>query len=299
MSQALPSWNETGAKRAITEFVTATTTDGAGFVQPADRVATFDNDGTVWVEKPAPPQIDFIFRALAKAAQEDASLADKDPYKAVIEKDPDFFGKVAQQQPEVLATLEEAIARTWEGTGPAEFDTQVAEFFSTVKQEKFGVSYSELVYKPMLELFDYLRANEFRVFVCSGGGRDFMRGISEQTWGLLKENVIGTAAEYEYKDGKLSRQTKILGGLALGAGKPEHIFARTGRLPLFAGGNGDVDAEMLEAAKFALLVDHDDDEREYAYTDAAEKVLAEAKKRDWTIVSMRDDWKTIFKEGAK
>jgi phosphoserine phosphatase len=297
--RSLPSWGDTEPTHAITDFVTASVTEGPGFVEPADRIATFDNDGTLWVEKPAPPQIDFIFRALAKAAQEDSSLAEKDPYKAILAQDPDFFGKIAEQQPEVLAALEEAIARTWEGTAPEDFEAEVASFFSTVKQEKFGVSYSELIYQPMLELFDYLKANEFRVFVCSGGGRDFMRAISEEAWGLFKENVIGTAAEYEYRDGALARGTTILGGLALGAGKPEHIFARTGRLPTFAGGNGDVDVEMLEAATFALTIKHDDEEREYAYTDGAEKVLAEAKERDWTVVSVKDDWKTVFKKGRK
>jgi phosphoserine phosphatase len=294
MSQALPSWNETAAKRAITDFVTGTATEGADFVEPADRIATFDNDGTLWVEKPAPPQVDFIFRALAKAAQEDPSLADEQPYKAIVERDEEYFAKVAAQDTEVIIGLEEAIARTWAGTRPAEFEAQVREFFSTVKQEKFGVSYSELIYKPMLELFDFLKANDFRVFVCSGGGRDFMRVIAEETWGMFRENVIGTAAEYEYKDGTLSRQTKVLGGVALGPGKPEHIFASTGRLPLFAGGNANVDIEMLEAARFALLVKHDDDEREYAYTGGAEKAFAEGDKRGWTIVSVKDDWKTVF-----
>ena len=294
MNQVLPSWNDTAAKRAITEFIAATVTDGADFVEPADRIATFDNDGTMWVEKPAPPQVDFIFRALAKAAQEDLSLAGQQPYKAVVERDIAFFGRVAAQDPEVILGLEQAIARTWEGTTPAEFEVQVRDFFSTVKQERFAVSYAELVYKPMLELFELLKANEFRVFVCSGGGRDFMRVISEETWGLLKENVIGTGAEFEYKDGKLSRQAKVLGAIALGPGKPEHIFARTGRLPLFAGGNADVDIEMLEAAKFALLINHDDTAREYAYTTAAERAFAEGEERGWTIVSMQDDWKTIF-----
>jgi len=294
MNQALPSWNDTAARRAITDFVVATVTEGADFVQPADRIATFDNDGTMWVEKPAPPQVDFIFRALAKAAQEDRTLTTQQPYKAVVERDVGFFGKIAQQDPEAILGLEEAVARTWEGTTPEEFEAEVHGFFSTVKQERFGVSYADLVYKPMIELFEFLKGNGYRVFVCSGGGRDFMRVIAEETWGLLRENVIGTAAEYEYKGGRLSRQTKVLGNVALGPGKPEHIFARTGRLPVFAGGNADVDIEMLEAARFALLINHDDDEREYAYTGGAEKSLAEASERDWTIVSVKDDWKTVF-----
>ncbi len=292
--QALPSWNDTAAKRAITDFVAATVTEGADFVEPADRIATFDNDGTLWVEKPAPPQVAFMFRAFAGAAQEDPSLAGQQPYKAIVEKDTEFFSKVAEQDPKAILDLEQAVARTWKGTTPDKFDAQVLEFFSTVKQEKFGVSYTELVYKPMLELFEFLRANEYRVFVCSGGGRDFMRVIAEGTWGLFRENVIGTAAEFGYKDGKLLRQETVLGGIALGPGKPEHIFASTGRLPLFAGGNADVDIEMLEEARFALLINHDDAEREYAYTNAAEKALAVGKERGWTVVSVKDDWKAVF-----
>jgi phosphoserine phosphatase len=148
----------------------------------------------------------------------------------------------------------------------------------------------------MLELLDFLAANKFRVFVCSGGGRDFMRVFAEQTWGIHKENVIGTAAEYTYADGKIVRAEHALGSLDVGPGKPEHIFAQTGRLPLFAGGNADVDVEMLEAAKFSLLVNHDDDEREFAYAKGAEKSLDRAAELGWTVVSMKDEWSTVFGE---
>jgi phosphoserine phosphatase len=170
----------------------------------------------------------------------------------------------------------------------------VREWLRTIEQPKFGVPYVQLVYKPMLELLAYLQAREFRVFVCSGGGRDFMRVFAEETWGIHKENVIGSAAGYEYRNGSLVRTDEVLGGLALGPGKPEHIFAQTGRFPLFAGGNADVDIEMLTTARFALLVNHDDDEREYAYTKAADRSLAKARELDWTVVSMKNDWATVF-----
>ena len=147
----------------------------------------------------------------------------------------------------------------------------------------------------MLELFDLLKKYQYRVFVCSGGGRDFMRVISEEAWGIYKENVIGSASEYEYKNNALIRLDKVLGGVTLGPGKVEHIYARTGRLPIFACGNGDVDIEMLESAKFKLFISHDDDEREYAYISGAEKILKIAKDNDYTIVSMKNDWKNIFK----
>jgi hypothetical protein len=136
------------------------------------------------------------------------------------------------------------------------------------------------------------------VFVTSGGGRDFMRVFAEETWGIYKENVIGTAAEYTYADGKIVRAERALGGLDIGPGKPEHIFAQTGRLPVFACGNADVDIEMLEAARFALLVNHDDADREFGYINGAEKSLAKAKELGWTVVSMKNDWKTVFTQGA-
>ncbi len=194
----------------------------------------------------------------------------------------------------MVSTLLAAFARTWKGTTPEEFDAQVRDWLTTVKQPKLGVPYIELVYKPMLELLDYLRAHEFRVFVVSGGGRDFMRVFAEDAWGIYKENVIGTAAEYSYADGKIVRGEHTVGGLDVRAGKPEHIFAATGRLPMFAGGNADVDIEMLEAARFSVLVSHDDEAREFAYTSGAEASLAQAKELGWTVVSMKNDWSTVF-----
>jgi len=201
---------------------------------------------------------------------------------------------VATQDPQVIESLLKAFARSWAGTTPEEFDAQVRDWLAVVKQPKLGVSYQDLVYKPMLELFDLLKENGFRVFVCSGGGRDFMRVFAEETWGIYKENVIGSAAEYTYSDGSIVRGEHILGSLDLGPGKPEHIFAQTGRLPVIAGGNADVDIEMLSSAKFALLVNHDDADREFAYTASAEASLAKAKELGWTVVSMKDDWNTVY-----
>ena len=296
MTAALTSWRDGPARRAIVDFVTAATPDGPRFIPAADRIATFDNDGTLWVEQPMPPQFDFVFRKWAAEAEADPSLAAQQPYKAIIEKDEAFFEGVATQDPKVVAALQKALMRSWVGTTPDEFDAQVHEWMKTVKQPKLGVGYVELVYQPMLELFDYLKAHEFRVFVCSGGGRDFMRVFAEDAWSIPKENVIGSAAAYTYADGKIVRSDQLLGGLDLGPGKPEHIFAQTGRLPAFAGGNADVDIEMLTCAKFALLVNHDDADREFAYTKAAEKSLATAEQLGWTVVSVKDDWTTVFKK---
>jgi phosphoserine phosphatase len=276
------------------DFVTAATKPGPRFVAVADRIATFDNDGTLWVEQPLPPQFDFVFRRWVEEVRQDPSLAELQPYKAILTKDMSFFAGVATQDPEVVGTLLAAFARTWKGTTPDEFDAQVREWLETVKQPKLGVPYIELVYKPMLELLEFLKAHEFRVFVCSGGGRDFMRVFAEEAWGIFKENVIGTAAEYTYANGGIVRGEHALGGLDVGPGKPEHIFAQTGRLPVLAGGNADVDIEMLEAATFSVLVNHDDEEREFAYTSGGQASLARAKELGWTVVSMKDDWITVF-----
>jgi phosphoserine phosphatase len=205
-----------------------------------------------------------------------------------------FLEGVATQDPEVVGTLLKAFARTWAGSTPEEFDAEVRDWLQTVKQPDLGVPYVELVYIPMLELLDFLEANDFRVFVCSGGGRDFMRVFAEETWGINKENVIGTAAEYTYADGRIVRAEHALGSLDVGPGKPEHIFAQTGRVPLFAGGNADVDIEMLEAATFSLLVNHDDEVREFAYVKGAEKSLEKARDLGWTVVSVKDEWTTVF-----
>jgi len=296
--EVLASWNDGPAKKAIIDFVAAATTAGPGFVPVADRIATFDNDGTLWVEQPLPPQFDFVFRRWAAEVEADPSLADQQPYKAISAKDPAFFAGIAVQEPTVVQSLLDAFARTWKGTTPDEFDAQVRDWLTTVKQPKLGVPYIELVYQPMHELLDYLKVHEFRVFVCSGGGRDFMRVFAEETWGIYKENVIGTAAEYTYTGGKIVRAEHIVGGLDVGPGKPEHIFAQTGRLPAFAGGNADVDIEMLEVARFGLLVSHDDDDREFAYTAGAEASVAKAKELGWTVVSMKDDWVTVFGNGG-
>jgi phosphoserine phosphatase len=291
---ALASWNDGKAKAAILDFVKRATTKGPDFISLAERIATFDNDGTLWVEQPMPPQFDFVFGHWAEEMKADPSLAQKQPYKAIIERDPSFLAGVATQDPATIKTLLEAFGRSWKGTSPEEFEAQVREWLNTAKQPKLGVRYAELVYKPMLELLHYLRGNQFRVFVVSGGGRDFMRVFAEETWGIYKENVIGTAAEYNFSDGKIIRGGQALGGLDVGPGKPEHIFAQTGRLPAFAGGNADVDIEMLSAAQFSVIVNHDDDEREFAYTSAAEASFAKAKELGWTVISMKDDWNTVF-----
>lgn len=193
------------AKLGILAFIRRSTTEGPEFIVPAERIATFDNDGTLWVEQPMPLQFDFVFGHWAEEIEAEPSLAQKQPYRASIERDPALFVGVATQDPEVIKTLLEAFGRSWKGTTPGDFEAQVRQWLNTAKQPKLGVRYVELVYKPMLELLDYLRANQFREFVVSGGGRDFMRVFAEETWGIYKENMIGTAAEYSFSDGRIIR----------------------------------------------------------------------------------------------
>ncbi|MFE1324317.1 HAD family hydrolase [Streptomyces sp. NPDC058735] len=293
----LGSWNDGAAKRAIVDFVTSSAAEGSpGFVAPMDRIAVFDNDGTLWVEKPVPVQMPFVLGKLAERLEADPSLAGERAYRAIAERDESYFRALNDQDPDAVASMVEAIGSAWEGTTLAEFEADAARYLASWRHERFGRPATGLVYRPMLELFDHLRAYGWRLFVCSGGGRDFMRVICEDTWGLPRENVIGSAPEFAYRDGELVRRAVLHGPVALGPGKPEYVLARTGRLPGFAAGNDDVDVELLRSARFALLVVHDDDVREYAYDDSARRARAAAERDGWTTVSVKHDWKTVLEE---
>jgi phosphoserine phosphatase len=293
---ARASWNDGAAKNAIVEFLTESASESSPrFIPVVDRIAAFDNDGTLWVEQPMPVQAGFIFQKLAQHVAANPSLAEQEPYKYIVNRDEAFLGRVAKQDPEAVEMFLMGVGEAWEGATHEEYEAEVKKFLASNHHERFGRPFTSLVYRPMLELIDFLKEKGWRVYVCSGGGRDFMRAISEDTWGLFKENVIGSAPEFEHRDGKFVRKSEMRGRVALGPGKLEQIFARTGRVASFAAGNGDVDIEMLDSAEFALVIVHDDDEREYASTSGAEKVLAAAKRGGWTLVSMKNDWKTVFK----
>lgn len=296
----LASWNEGAAKRAVVEFVTGSAAEGSSqFVPESERIAAFDNDGTLWVEQPAPVQTGLLLGKLVEQVKADPALAAEEPYRAIVSQDEAFLQALAQQVPEAVESFLVGVGKAWEGTTPEEYEAEVRAFLEANQHERFGRPFTDLVYQPMLELFDLLRAHGWRIYVCSGGGRDFMRVIAEDTWGILRENVIGSAPEFGYENGRLVRRNELHGPIALGAGKPQHVFARTGRLPRFAAGNGDVDIEMLEVADFALVIVHDDADREYAYTAAAENLVAAAEQGGWTMVSMKNDWEAVFGEGTK
>ncbi|MFD6322541.1 hypothetical protein ACFWOL_06610 [Streptomyces sp. NPDC058442] len=268
---SLGSWNDGAAKRAIVDLVTSAAVEGSpGFVAPMGRVAVFGNDGTLWVEKPTPVQRAFVRGKPAARLEADPSPARERPYRAIVDRDESCFRALNEQDPDAVASMAEAVGSAWEGT-------TLARYLTSWRHERFGVPYSGLVHQPVLELFDHLRAYGRRLFVCSSGGRDFMRVIREDTWGLPGEDVIGPAPEFAHRDGAPVRRATPHGPVALGPGKPEDVLARTGRLPAFAAGNDDV-------------------VREYAYTECAERARATAERSGWTTVDVKDDWNVVLEE---
>ena len=286
----LPSWNEGPAKAAVVAFVESVTRTGSSFVSPEDRVATFDNDGTLWCEKPLYPQADFVFRRWQAMVEADPDRAKEQPYKALAENDREWLSSLLDHVPELIKGVTEA----YEGITTKAFEEAVREFFATATHPTLGVRYTALGYRPMCELIDLLNAHEFTVYICSAGGRDFVRPVSAQMYGIPRERVIGSATTLEYRDGAVYRTKGVELPIDDGPGKPVHIWMRTGRSPLLAGGNADGDVPMLQSARFGLLVRHDDAEREFAYDTGAENALVEAASRGWTVVSMRKDFATVF-----
>jgi phosphoserine phosphatase len=220
----------------------------------------------------------------------DPALRERQPYKALVEGDHEWLGALGEHLPELLQGISEAFS----GITTDAFVEQVVRFFETATHPTLSVSYETTAYLPMVELLGYLRENEFRVFLCTGGGRDFVRVVSESMYGVARDQVIGSSAPVEYRDGSLFRTPGVEQPVDDGPGKPAHIWARTGRRPLFAAGNADGDIQMLSEARFSLLVHHDDAEREFAYDLGAEGVLAEAKAHDWTVASMARDFARVF-----
>jgi phosphoserine phosphatase len=286
----LPNWNEGAAKTAILEFVKSVTEPGTSFVPPAERIATFDNDGTLWCEKPQYVQADFVFRRWKEMVEADPAKANEQPYKALVENDQAWLANLLDHVPELVKGATEA----YDGITVEAFEQAVQQFFATVTHPTLGLPYTKVGYQPMRELLDLLDAHDFTTYICSGGGRDFIRPVSEQMYGIPRERVIRSATTLEYRDDAVYRTNGVEQPIADGTGKPEHIWMRTGRKPLLAAGNADGDVPMLEIARFSILIHHDDADREFAYDTGSEKALAEAKERGWAVVSMKDDFKVVF-----
>ena len=309
-SDPLPSWNDGPAKQAIVDFVRATTdASSKQFVPPAQRIATFDQDGTLWVEHPMYTQVMYCLDRVAALAREKPELKDREPFKTVLSGDREAIARLPMKD------LEEILAATLAGMSLDEFNDEVKTWLATARDPRWKRPYTELTYQPMQEVLQYLRANGFKTYIVTGGGQDFVRVYAEQTYGIPPEQVVGTmnGTKYGYdKDGKprLTKEPKLLLNDNY-AGKPEGIHLMIGRRPVAAFGNSPGDQQMLEytkagdGARLAMLVLHDDATREYAYGPAQglpdtkvgafpQTLYDKAQKEGWTVISMKSDWKRIF-----
>ncbi|ACL63060.1 HAD family hydrolase [Methylobacterium nodulans] len=300
----LPSWNEGGPKQAILDFVGRVTTSGGhDFVPPPERVAVFDNDGTLWAEQPVYFQVAFALDRVKALAPAHPEWKDTQPFKGVIENDPKAVAAAGEKG------LLQIVAATHAGMTTAEFDAVVKEWLRTARHPRFGRPYDSLVYQPMLELLGFLRASGFKTFIVSGGGVEFMRTFAERTYGIPPEQVVGSSGVTKFEirpDGQpvLVKEAKVE-FVDDGAGKPSGINRFIGRRPILAFGNSDGDQQMLEwtaagaGPRFLGLVHHTDGEREYAYDRQShvgqlDKALDEAAERGWVVVDVARDWKSVF-----
>ena len=309
----LPSWNDGPAKKAIVEFVQATTTQGnPQFVPPAERIATFDQDGTLWVEHPMYSQVTYCLERVPALVKAKPELAEVEPFKTVMSGNREAMAKLS------MPDLEKILAATLTGMSTEEFRGQVKAWLDTARDPRWKKPFTELTYLPMQEVMKYMRANGYKTYIVTGGGQDFVRVYSEEVYGVPPEQVVGTAGGTKYgydKSGKpfLTKEPRLLLNDDK-AGKPEGIHLMIGRRPRAAFGNSAGDREMLEytkagdGARLAMLVLHDDAQREYAYGPAqglpATKVgafppalHAAAAKAGWVVISMKKDWKRIFSFG--
>ena len=306
----LPSWNEGPAKKAILEFVQATTDSASPkFVPPEARIATFDQDGTLWVEHPMYSQVVYCLDRVPALVKAKPELADVEPFKTVLSGDREAMAKLPMKD------LEKVLFATLSGMTVDDFGAEAEKWIASAEDGRWKRPYTELTYQPMQEVLSYLRANGFKTYIVTGGGQDFVRVYSERVYGIPPEQVVGTAGgtKYSYdKDGKpiLTKEPKLLLN-DNDAGKPEGIHLMIGRRPVAAFGNSTGDQQMLEytgagdGVRLKMLVLHDDAKREYAYGPAeglpdtkvgtfTQDLYDEAKKDGWVVISIKNDWKRIF-----
>jgi phosphoglycolate phosphatase-like HAD superfamily hydrolase len=306
----LPSWNDGAAKKAIVEFVQATTDRAsAKFVAPEARVATFDQDGTLWVEHPMYSQVLYCLDRVPAVVKAKPELAQVEPFKTVLTGNREAIAKLSK------GDLEKILVATLTGMSVEDFKTEAKKWLDTTKDPRWKRPYTDLTYLPMQEVMKYLRANGYKTYIVTGGGQDFVRVYAEEVYGVSPEQVVGSAGGTKYgydKNGKpfLTKLPKLL-LLDDGPGKAEGIYLMIGRRPYAAFGNSTGDRQMLEytgagdGARLMMLVFHDDATREYAYGPAqglapskvgtfTQALWDEAKKKGWTVISMKNDWKRIF-----
>ena len=316
--EVLPSWNDGKARTAIIDFVERTTSAGSpDYVPAADRIAVFDQDGTLWVEQPVYTQLMYSLEQVPALVKAKPELATQQPYATVLQVlggDAAAMGKLSTDD------LKTILAATLTGMPVEQFDRQVIDWIDKAQDRRFQRRYTELIYQPMLEVMQYLRSYGYRTYIVTGGGQDFVRTYSEQVYGVPEEQVVGSAAETEYgyaADGKpvLVKSPKLL-WLNDGGGKPEGIHLLIGKRPRAAFGNSGGDRQMLEytkageGARLAMLVLHDDAEREYAYGPAqglpdskigtfSQALYDQAVRDGWHVISMKNDWKHVFPADCK
>jgi phosphoglycolate phosphatase-like HAD superfamily hydrolase len=306
----LPSWSAGPSKQAILQFVQATTTQGsARFVPKAERIATFDQDGTLWVEHPMYTQVVYCLDRVPVVVKAKPELANVEPFKTVLSGNHEAMAKLSRDD------LMKIAAATMTGMSVDDFQSEVTKWLESARDPRWKRPYTELTYLPMIELLKYLRANDYKTYIVTGGGQDFVRVYSEKVYGIPPEQVVGTMSGTTYgydKDGIpiLTKDPKLLLNDNNG-GKPEGIHLMIGRRPYAAFGNSTGDRQMLEYTKagdgdrLAMLILHDDARREYAYGPALglhdtkvgtfrQALYDEAKKRGWFVISMKNDWKRIF-----
>jgi phosphoglycolate phosphatase-like HAD superfamily hydrolase len=306
----LPSWNDGPAKKAIQEFVRVTTDKASPkYVPPEQRIATFDQDGTLWVEHPTYTQVIYCLERVPAVVKEKPELKNVEPFKTVLSGDREAIAKLSMED------LEKILVATLSGMTVDEFSAEVKKWLATAKHPRWNRPYTELPYQPMLEVLKYFRANGYKTYIVTGGGQDFVRVYAQQVYGIPPEQVVGTMGGTKYgygKDGKpmLTKEPKLLLN-DNNAGKPEGIHLMIGRRPYAAFGNSPGDQQMLEyttagdGARLGMLVLHDDAKREYAYGPARglpdtkvgtfpQALYDQAKKRGWVVISMKDDWKRLF-----
>jgi phosphoglycolate phosphatase-like HAD superfamily hydrolase len=301
--EALSSWNDTPAKTRIMDFVKATTTEGSeGYVAPEDRIAVFDNDGTLWSEQPIYFQFAFMLDRVKTLAPQHPEWKAKEPFKSILAGDPVGVMKSGERGIVDLAVTTHA------GMTTDQFSKIVTDWFASARHPKTGKPYDEMTFVPMRELLDYLRSNGFKTYIVSGGGVEFMRPMTEKMYGIPPEQVVGSTITTEYAivgDVPVLKRLPKIDFVDDGKGKPAGINKFIGRKPIFVAGNSDGDYEMLRwvtAAKgpgFAMIVHHTDADREVAYDRKSaigklDKALDEAERRNWLVVDMKTDWKKVF-----
>jgi hypothetical protein len=307
MPEHLMSWNEGPTKAAILDFLARVTEKGATFVPAEERIAVFDDDGTLWCEKPVPILVDFLLGEIARMGEHDPALREKQPWKAMIENDYHWLAGVIEKHQEGddgdLRVMAAGLLRAYAGVDVEEFGTSASYFLGTADHPRLNRPYRRCIYQPMVELLATLEAHGFTNYIVAGGATDFMRSATFDLYRVPPERVIGTHVALEYLDGASVAHLIRLPDLGLfddGRAKPVQIWSRTGRRPLFAVGNSNGDIPMLHFCarpprpSFGLLLQHDDEEREFAYEHGAERSLARAPAEGWTVASMKSDWKVVF-----